>query len=212
MSVFKRGPMTALTRKRTMNFFALLATVVAVLFWSQNLRLRATQSEQRTVLASRRLPFLLTGLRVEVPTLVDIVDGTRGTQFAEAPGRRYLVALSDRCPFCKEAEPAICEVLKGGGVRGDDEIVLVSFGGVEILTRLLSCARQSPAVPAVVGGLIRNTQQFSMLTGILATPSFVRIDASWRVIAAYSARQAMEWQADVLQVTHELDSPSSERR
>ncbi len=197
--------------ERAMNFFVLLAILAAVLFWSQDLRLKATQAEQRTVLASRRFPFLLTGLRLEVPTLVDVVDGTRGAESAATPGRRFLVALSDRCPFCKEAEPAICAVLKAGSVQANDEIVLLSFAGTEILSRLMSCARQNPSVPAVLGGIIRNTQEFSMLTGIMATPSFVRVDSSWRLTAAYSALQAKEWEADVL-AGIELENGSSEGR
>lgn len=201
--------MTAPTGSRATNFLVLLAAFAAVLFWSQELRLKATQSEQRTVLASRRFPFLLTGLRLEVPTLVNVVDGTRGTRFAAAPDRRFLVALSDRCPFCKEAEPAICAVLKASAAQARDEIVLLSFAGTEILNRLMSCARQNPSAATVIGGLIRNTQEFSMLTGIMATPSFVRVDSSWRVTAAYSALQAEEWQADVLAADIELDTSSS---
>lgn len=204
--------MNAPSRNKVVFALALVASVAALAFWMQEARLHAIRTDQRLLLDARRFPFLLTGLRLELPPLVTVVDGTHGSQFADAPRRRLLVALSDRCPFCVEAQPALCQVLTDQRLDHTDEVVLLSFAGTQLMTDLLSCARQNPGRARVVAGLIKSTQQFSVLTGILATPSFVTVDSSWRVTASYSSRQSAEWQAHVFGADHLPQTTLSEGR
>lgn len=175
----------------------LVALLSATAFWTQHARTTTAKRDLAVAASSRRYPFLMHGLRLPIPTLVQSVPMVNGSNGFSRANRRFIVAVSDKCAFSRDLQPKICELLHTTPLTADDEIDLISFSGTETITQLASCVRNGESRAVVAGGVVRRTTEFTLRTGIIATPSFVVADDAWSVQHAYSVVRFDEWRADL---------------
>jgi hypothetical protein len=158
-------------RLRWISHWPVLASVAMVFLSLTGIHIEIRHRElvraNRELLAARRYPYLLTGLRLDLLDGTDVAEHAPYAAFEEIR-RRLLIALDDRCKACDKVLPDIQELLSRVHWQPDQEVLILSFSGTSLaaaISKQLAARRVQYRVLHV-----KDSPSFTCATGVVSVP------------------------------------------